>query len=241
MGGRLGAGFVALLGACGFTAGKGVGSDAGGDAPPIDSWMDSPIDSAIDAAIDGPSQPQCVSSGIMDTFQGNTPCSPWATSDSSGAQTTQNGGKLRIAGPTAATSATHGGCIQIGLAAWGPEGVFVNVDQTMAGGYTALAAYVASGTSSTIVVENGNIILRVPGGALAVSKVYEPTEMRWWRLRPVTGGIVGETSADALTWNMIGTIPGTPPAMIRIDLSAGTTGIVTGAGTAVFDNLNVCP
>ena len=234
-----------LVSACGFTANTGTGgapADGAIDVAVVDAPGGSDAADATDAAIDGPAQPQCMASGTMDMFQSNTPCSPWATFDSTGGtQTTQSGGKLRIAGPTAATGSTHGGCIKIGLSAWGPLGVFISVDQTLSGGYTALTAYVASGTPGTIVVENGSIILREPGGMDVASAVYAPTAMRWWRLRPVTNGVIGETSADAVTWNMLGRVPGPPPTMIRIDISAGTNGVVANAGTAVFDNLNVCP
>jgi hypothetical protein len=244
---RLAAACLALLGACGFTAGAGKASDAG-DAPAIDSAIDAAIDASIDSSVDGaidaPPTAMCVSSGTMDAFQGNTPCSPWATFDSTGgAQTTQNGGKLRVAAPTAATSSSHGGCIQIGTAAWGPEGVFLHVEQALGGisSYTALTAYVATGTPATIVVENSSISLKLPDGMMASSATYVPAQMQWWRLRPVANGIVGETSPDAVTWTQLGTVMGPPPSMIRIDISAGTTGITAIAGTAVFDNLNICP
>lgn len=239
--------WLVALGACGFTVNPGTGgggSDAGGDAPRDAAGGDA-TDGAVDAPLDTPQPPmQCMASGTSDTFQGNTPCSPWATFDSTGgAQTTQSGGKLRVAEPTASTGATHGGCIQIGTAAWGPEGAFIRVEQALAGlgSYTALTAYVASGTPATIVVENGTLIVRAPGGMTVASKVYDAQQMQWWRLRPVAGGVIGETSPDALTWNAIGMVPGPPPAMIRIDISAGTSGVQAAAGTAVFDNLNVCP
>ena len=239
---------VVLLGACGFKASPGVGSDAGGDAPRIDSAIDgsidSAIDSSIDAAIDGPPSPMCMASGTSDTFQGSTPCSPWAGSDSSGgAQTTQSGGKLRVAAPTAAAGSSHGGCFATGLSNWGPEGVFIQVEQALGGlsSYTALTAYVATGTPATIAVENGQMIVKHPNGQMTSTATYNAQQMQWWRLRPIANGIVGETSPDAQIWTQIGTVSGPPPTMIRIDISAGTTGVTTAAGTAVFDNLNVCP
>lgn len=245
MGARVAGGCLALFAACGFKAGPGIGSDASRDAPSIDSSIDgSSIDSAIDAMIDVPSQSQCSSSGTMDTFQGNTPCSPWATFDSTnGATTTQMGGKLRVAEPAASTGSSHGGCFATGLTAWGSEGVFINVEQALVGvtSYTALTAYVAAGTAATIVVENGTMIVRSPGGMTVGSRTYVPAQMQWWRLRPVANGVVGETSPDALIWTAVGTVVGVAPTMIRIDISAGTSGVEAAAGTAVFDNLSVCP
>jgi hypothetical protein len=244
-----------LLAGCGFTvnagSGPGGGSDGGdapivdapgGDTPVPDAPADAMTDAMTDAMIDGPS-PACISSGTMDTFTGNTPCSPWATYDETRATVVQTGGKLRIT-PSQSVLTTHGGCFATGLSNWGPEGLFVAVDDALEGSssYTALTAYVALGTASQIVVRNGMIEVWNPGiGVALVSTIYNPVAMKWWRLRPVTTGVTAEYSANALDWVFLATVLGTPPSQIRIDIGAGTNSQELSAGAAVFDNLNVCP
>jgi hypothetical protein len=248
MGVRLAAGLCALA-ACGFNAGTRTGSDAS-DAPSIDAPAgDGPLIDApalIDApmAIDAPPPPPpCMGAGTMDTFTGATPCAPWATYDETRASVVQNGGALRIT-PTSASNGTHGGCFARALSPFGPEGVLVSVDDALEGAtsYTALSAYVAAGTPSAISVRNGVISAFNPtSGAVSGSAAYVPAAMKWWRLRPIGNGIRAEVSADALNWTILGTVVGPAPTQIRIDIGAGTGGQEMAAGTAVFDNLDVCP
>jgi hypothetical protein len=174
---------------------------------------------------------------------GSTPCAPWATFDATRATVVQSSGKLRIT-PSQSTLTTHGGCIATALTGWGPEGLFVAVEDALEGSssYTALTAYVALGTASQIVVRNGMIEVWNPGiGVALASVVYNPVAMKWWRLRPVGTGVTAEYSADALNWVFLATVLGTPPSQIRIDIGGGTNSQELAAGTAVFDNLNVCP
>lgn len=240
------------LAACGFTVSPGIGSGGGsdgGDAPIVDAPSgdtpvpDAPTDAMVDAMIDGPPPPMCISSGTMDTFTGSTPCSPWATFDETRATVVQTGGKLRIT-PSQSSQGTHGGCFATGLSNVGPEGLFVAVEDALEGptSYTAMTAYVAFGTPAQIVVRNGTIQVTNPNNGIAlVAAVYNPVAMKWWRLRPVSTGVAAEYSADALNWVSLATVLGTPPSQIRIDIGAGTTTQELAAGSAVFDNLNVCP
>jgi hypothetical protein len=235
---------LVLTAACGFKTAAGVGMQ-------IDAATDGsdPVDAPADGSIDGPpidgSQPaMCTSSGTMDTFQSNTPCNPWASFDSTnGAQTTQSGGKLRIAAPTVGTASSHGGCFALALSTFGPEGVFIAVESALTGSssYTALTAYTAAGQAASIAVLGGVLLVSAPGSPAVAQKVYVPAQMKWWRLRPVAGGVIGEVSPDALTWTAVGTVPGVPPTQIKIDISAGTNAVEAAAGIAIFDNLSTCP
>ncbi len=235
---------LTMLPACGFSVGGGVGggSDAGNAPRPEASIGDGAIDAMTDAMIDAvPSS--CTAGGTVDTFSGSTPCSSWATYDETQSTVTQTGGKLRIA-PSSSSPVTHGGCFATGLSAFGPSGLFISVESVAAGlsSYTALTAYVASGTPSAIVMRNGTISVVNPATLVAAgSWPYVAATMKWWRLRPVATGIVGEVSANALTWTPIGTITGPVPTQIRIDISAGNSAEEQNAGEAVFDNLDVCP
>ena len=241
------------LAACGFTVNPGTGSGGGsdgGDGPTVDAPSgdtlvppDAMIDAMADAMIDGPPPAPCISSGTMDMFSGTTPCAPWATFDETRATVAQIGGKLRIT-PSQSIQGTHGGCFATGLSNWGPEGLFVSVEDALEGvtSYTAMTAYVAFGTPAQIVVKNGTIQVTNPNNGIAlVASVYNPVAMKWWRLRPISTGVMAEYSADALNWVSLATVTGTPPSQIRIDIGAGTTTQEVAAGAAVFDNLNVCP
>lgn len=66
----------------------------------------------------------------------------------------------------------------------------------------------------------------------------------WWRLRADRLGdrVVGEVSGDGRSWAMVGEIPGTVPASIKLVVGAvitDTTAISPNA--AAFEHVNVCP
>ena len=70
---------------------------------------------------------------------------------------------------------------------------------------------------------------------------YDAIAMRWWRLRPVSTGIVGEYSPDGHVWTLLGSLTGTTPTGIRIDIGAGTDLQEASPGTGAFRHLDICP
>jgi hypothetical protein len=75
---------------------------------------------------------------------------------------------------------------------------------------------------------------------LAPSVRYDPTMMRWWRLRPHTGQVIAEYSPDGVSWTMFGALGISIPATVTVEISAGTNdGVFTDQAT--FQRLQVCP
>jgi hypothetical protein len=219
------------LAACRFSHGH-LPADGASDATGSDgSGSDAVLPDAAMCATDAMS--------IQDGFTTSTPCSPWGGSSASLATIMQGGGMFSVS-PTVDVASTHGGCAESGSMKFGPHGLFIEVTSVVAGqtAYTNLNAYAApSGLSSTLVAKGG--VLYLLGSSAQIT--YDATAMRWWRLRPTSSGVVGEYSADAQSWTMLGLVPGQPPDMIRLDFGAGTDNPEPTPGTAVFRNLDTCP
>jgi hypothetical protein len=220
------------LTACNFSHGH-LQADGAADATGSDAAMHdvTPL----------PDAPSCTSdtTSIQDDFTTSTPCSSWGGSSANLATIMQGGGMFSIS-PSVAVAGTHGGCAENGSMQFGPHGLFIEVTSVVTGqtAYTNLNAYAApSGLNSTLVAKGG--VLSLLGSSAQIP--YDPTAMRWWRLRPTASGVIGEYSADALSWTMLGVVPGQPPAMIRLDFGAGTDNPEPTPGTAVFHNLDICP
>ena len=96
-------------------------------------------------------------------------------------------------------------------------------------------------------VSDGNEALFILGDSLATPSrraetTYDPTAMRWWRLRPEAGVIVGEYSADGRQWTRFGESVTAPPSTsMSVSLNAGNFQTIAAAQSAEFDNFNVCP
>jgi len=132
----------------------------------------------------------------------------------------------------------HGNCTENGSVPFGAAGVFVEVETapSAASAYAYLAVYGApSGLQARFTVKGGQLQL------LPATAAYDPSAMKWLRLRPDPTGIVGDYSADATVWTHFAVVSGAAPAMVRIDLGAGTDNAEMSPGVATFSHLDVCP
>jgi glucose/arabinose dehydrogenase len=122
----------------------------------------------------------------------------------------------------------------------------VEVVQTAASGPSTIFAM---GTDSNnwfrFVVEDGRLYFQwdTPFGRdTGESILYSATAHRYWRFRHEPAGnlIVFETSPDGTNWNVQrSTASRMPITALRVELSAGTFGGVSGPGTAIFDNFKL--
>jgi hypothetical protein len=212
------------------------------DAPRTTTDAPHPLtDATPDAA---GSVPGCANGALPEAFTNPTACQPWGDANMTLAGVTEGSGQLVVMPNSNAVS--FGGCTAANSdasTAFGSAGEFVEVAMALTGGpaYTALNAYPTNtGVSSTLDISGGFLKL-LSGANSIVAETYEPTSMRWLRLRPVVTGVEGDISADGVTWSAFGVVTGEPPAEILINFGAGTTSGVASPGTAVFENLDTCP
>jgi hypothetical protein len=191
-----------------------------------------PIDAPVDV------MGGCVNATLDDHFAAAVACEPWGTKyENKGALVVNDGNQLTIQPATVMDSS--GGCASKGAVAFGAGGVAVEVSDVLSGNqgeYTELHLYEPDLNAVSIGVTN-NIL-----GAGAVNLLYDPTAMRWWRLRPVGNAIEAAYTADGENYMPFSTIPLPPPATFSINLIGGLGGSQTGfGGLAVFRRLLVCP
>ena len=72
---------------------------------------------------------------------------------------------------------------------------------------------------------------------------YDSSEMQWLRLRPQSGQVSGEYSADGKRWKQLAitTVTPSPTDVVTVSLNAGIYNPLADPGDAEFDNFNVCP
>jgi hypothetical protein len=108
---------------------------------------------------------------------------------------------------------------------------------------TQLVVQDANGAGIEIYTDAGDIIADFQDGSVALGqRAYDPSRDRFWQLRETGGQLFAETSPDAATWEVLGTAPArafVTSAYVVLGVFAASNGV--DAGTAVFDNYNVCP
>jgi len=124
------------------------------------------------------------------------------------------------------------------------SGVFVEVPMVPypdGWGYTELSVYDGTGHGAKFMMQMGEMeLLSMSDTAGYTLRTYDPALHRWWRLRPISGGTVGEVSADGLVWNLFGVVADTP-TMVYLQLASGAPGPGATSGSSQFAHLNTCP
>ena len=124
--------------------------------------------------------------------------------------------------------------------AFGDAGAFVEVSQAIpAPGQTILLVQI--GVKSASIIVTPPFITYLDPNANSVMTAYDATAMRWWRLRPVNGGLNAETAPDGKTWTRFAssgmgiTGTGTVAIFVQTDSSENAP------GTAKIEGIDVCP
>lgn len=174
------------------------------------------------------------------TFEGITPCSCWGTPVTSFATIDEVGGSLQIT-PAANQVGAQGACVRENVP-FGGNGVIVEVSQIVTGSAGFTAVRLGEGLDSfQISVEGGLIVMRL--ASTLGSTVYDPAEMRFWRVRPLgTTSVEVQTSPDGENWLDHISVGRSPMSAYTIQLIAGTPdGSEAAPGSAVFESISVCP
>jgi hypothetical protein len=166
-------------------------------------------------------------------------CTPWGAVRyaNAGAMMQQQGdGVLRLT--VSGNGLSNGGCVKTGQA-WGPEGIIVEVPavSNVSGVYTGLLT--ESPPDVALVVSDGMVRLREELGQIFAAAPYNPSSMRWWRMRPALTAIIAEVSSDGLAWNPLGTAPVMPPSTIAVHVTVGRSGGGV-AGSSDFGRVILC-
>jgi len=188
--------------------------------------------------VDGGESPGlCASTQLRWTFDvdGAEPC------DGKFGAVSQHDGALYV---TTDGSVSAGGCTVYTPIAFTANGVYTHVTEyfTPPSTYTTLKVRSNSDTQvpfdATLSFEGGRLILLTGG----VEKGYIAAMPGWIRLRQLDGGsdIIGEYSADASTWTMVGRFTAALlPSTFAVDVTAGVNDMTTPA-TAAYDELGIC-
>ncbi|MEP6866087.1 MAG: hypothetical protein ABJE66_36040 [Deltaproteobacteria bacterium] len=179
----------------------------------------------------------CSSPGYGDTFEEALPCNAFGMPVVTNGGLATSNGTLTIT-PNASAN-TMVGCARSN-AAFGPAGAFVEVSQVLpAPGQTLLLVQI--GVKTAAIVVTPPFLRFVDWNGNTVMTAYDPTAMRWWRLRPVDGGLYAETSPEGKTWTRIASSsPGVSGSgTVAIYVQTDTTN--TAPGTAKVEGIDVCP
>lgn len=214
-----------------------TGVDAAVDGPPIDARPDAATDARPDAAVDGGTTSGCTDPGNGTTFPNGPPCVGWGTPFADNASVQNSAGRLIIT-PVANEAAANGGCSRSAVP-FGPGGFLADVERVL-GGASSRTRLELTGTGLSLGAENGQVVARA-GATLVGSRPYDPLATRWWRLRPVAGGVGFDTSADGLVWSQFAWSAMAPPASAPLRVVADTPSAEPMPGSARFQSLNVCP
>jgi hypothetical protein len=241
--------------ACGRIAFDPLGGGAGDDSPFGDGDGGTGGDGDGGTSSDGSSSTSGDSGGVADAdpatsciapgngtaFPGGFPCTGWsgASQVANNAGLQQSGGYLQV-NPNASSPNARGGCFNQNLA-FGSGGAHVEVSAVLASpsGVTAFDVTSFSGADFGMRV-NGGMLRAFTDTTQNVAVAYDGTAMRWWRIRPLGGGVVFEVAPDAMSWSAIGTSTATPSPSVTLDVSGAASNEPT-PGFARFEGVNVCP
>jgi hypothetical protein len=179
----------------------------------------------------------CVSPGYGDSFDEAFPCNAFGMPIVTNGGLATSNGTLTIT-PNANANAMAG-CARPS-SAFGAAGAFVEVSQAAPSpSQTVLVVQVGAKTAG-ITVQPPFIVYLDPN-ANTVMTSYDPTAMRWWRLRPVGGAMYAEASPDGLTWTRFASSSGgfTGTGTVAIYVQSDSTN--PAPGTAKVEGIDVCP
>ncbi|HEY6035445.1 MAG TPA: hypothetical protein VIV58_14330 [Kofleriaceae bacterium] len=214
--------------ACGRVGFGAYGGDGGGDGDD-----DGSAGSGSGSDLSG----TCLSPGYGDTFVEALPCNAFGTPVATNGGLSTSNGTLTIT-PNANAN-TMVGC-QRTNAAFGEAGAFVEVSQVLpAPGQTALLVEV--GTQMAAIIVTPPFIAFFDPSANTVMTSYDPTAMRWWRIRPVTSGLYAETSPDGKTWTRFASTSGMVGGTGIVAIFGQTDTTNAAPGTAKIEGIDVCP
>jgi hypothetical protein len=185
---------------------------------------------------------KCTTPVIDDKFDMGEPCAPWGGATRSSARLETVGGELVLTPDVNARGA--GGCTYNGVAAFGTGGVALEVTRvwSVASGYIAFEAFpedTADVTAKLIFKNSGIGVYTTEPNPIAI-RTYDAATMRWWRLRPVEGGVAAEVSGDDGDYTTIAIVPGTPPDRFKANFIGGVEP-EPAPGSIAFGAVRVCP
>jgi hypothetical protein len=198
---------------------------------------DAPADVLRDA-------PMCVNPPAdMETFDNPNSICPWGFFQTGCDYTVANG---QLSMTTRVGQTGQCGCGAFNTLTFGPEGELIEIEAIgsayeylfFALHWDASRTSLISRTSPTMIQFSG------PGGADLGDATFDPVTTRWWRIRPDAdrSGVIAETSADALTWTLLGRDPTPAPDAVKLEFEYGAPGPgETMASTAILDGINACP
>lgn len=198
-----------------------------------------------DAGIDGdaPVAPMCTTPPVRDDFDDTftTPCGEGFSDVDPSSTITRSGGILEMA--VAAGVTTSASC------SWNTrfdDGAFIEVRRTLGAGATFTLIQVSVGDLAVGIKAVGDSQLVMFDTAASPQELIELTyvrsDMRWWRIRPEAGVVLGEYSADGRRWKRLATsLTPAPTAATQVHLNAGAFAPLANPASAELDNFNVCP
>jgi hypothetical protein len=186
--------------------------------------------------------PRCVPPPISDAFDaGSSPCAAWAIQFGRALVEIRNS-ELTIT--PAADGQNSGGCESTRAVPFQDGGFFLEITQILPPhhGFVEMSAKGNTTEEPAIYAQDGMLSLRTILDTVA-SRPYDPTAMRWWRLRPdrAANTTVAEYGADGYHWTRLGALALPPEAEIRIEFSAGVDDIDPQPATARVAHLDICP
>ncbi|MBA3454447.1 MAG: hypothetical protein H0T42_15255 [Deltaproteobacteria bacterium] len=208
------------------------------DVPiPVDAASDAPIDARVIVPVSGTG---CTPAAPVTTFPGGVACADWmGTLTIDRATVTESGGALSIS-PSAGAAGAFGQCGR--AIVFDAPGVFVEISDVVDG----VSTFTSVGLSAfgpivySMSVRNDILVFQHTLGTITTIP-YDPVAMRWWRMRPITGGVLYETAPEASAWTVRATSSVPSSEMTDVQLFGGVGAAEPAPGTARFETVNVCP
>jgi len=197
------------------------------DAPVIDA---SDVDASVDAS----------TACARYTFDsGGDACAPWGHGVGN-ADSESIGGNLVIT--PLPNDGNDGGCVGNAMVPFTERGMVIEVIQVVSApsGYTR---FTLDDEDKYPRMEHSNGTLKIRTLSQTPAMVnYVAADMRWWKLRldRPRQRIIGEYSADGMTWVTLGEL-GSPPALARPQIEAGVQSAEPTPGTTVVGEFQLCP
>jgi hypothetical protein len=179
------------------------------------------------------SAPICTPPAISDTFDGMDPCGAWGRTFNAVDITMHDGVMSLRPQPM-----SGGGCSADDTIPFERQGVFLEVSHAPSNGEFALNLNTSIVTLGVV----GGQMLVLDGATASgtgFTVPYRAEDMRWWRVRPVDTGVLGEVSPDGVVWTEIGILDITIPSDVSIELTTST--MATDPDAADLASLGVCP
>jgi hypothetical protein len=228
---------LVALGGCGRFGFDPTGGSMGDDAARGDGAIGGG-DGGTDAMTDAPITTGCIAPGTGCAFPGGLPCSCFGTAGFVNASLSESGGNLRIT-PNANTVGAQGSCLRNDTP-FGAGGAILEVSQVVAGAEGLTAMQVGGGSNVfEISVRNGTLIAEDGAGVVSMVQ-YNPTLMRWWRMRPLNSGVVYEHSPNGVTWAAWGMSTRAPSTAYPFRIIGGTLLGQAAPGFAQIESVNLC-